>query len=358
MSEEQEDQDAKTEEPTHKKLADAVEKGQVINSKEVSNFIILLFLTIVTIWVIPYISSSLLFFLKSFIAKSTIIIPDQGGLYQIFPYIIKKILLYLSPVFLIVALAAIISSYSQSGEFIFTAHSIIPKLSKISPFQGFKRIFSFKSFVEFLKGIFKITLVGTLVILIIIADIKELTQYQELSVAGIIDQLFTMIKHILILVTIITAILAALDYAYQSYEYYKQLRMTKQEVKEEYKNTEGNPQIKQKLHQIRRERARNNLRSQVPKATVIITNPEHYAVALQYEVGSGSAPICVTKGLDLIAQIIKELGQEHEVPIIEDPPLARALHKDTNIGDEIDLAYFEPVAKIISHIMSLEKKKK
>lgn len=354
----EEDKDAKTEEPSRKKLEDAVKKGQVVNSKEVTSFIVFLLLTLITIWIIPDIMLSLSNALRFFVENAGNIPMDQGMLDILLPSIMKKTLLYLSPIFLIVIISALTSSYFQSGEFIFTAETIQPKLSKLSIMKGFKRIVSMKSFVEFIKGIFKISLVGSFVLLIILADVKELSQYQELSIAGILNQLATMVKHILILVTIIMAVIASVDFAYQSYEHYTELKMTKQEVKDEYKQSEGNPEIKQKLRSLRRSQAKKRIKLTVPQATVVITNPEHYAIALKYEAGGGFAPVCIAKGLDLIAQTIKEIAKEFNVPIVENPPLARALYKDVKIDEEIPIDHFEEVAKIISYVMSLEEKTK
>ncbi|GAB4168469.1 MAG: flagellar biosynthesis protein FlhB [Rickettsiaceae bacterium] len=359
MSEgEEQDKDSKTEEPSQKKLDDAIKKGQVVNSKEVTSFMMLLLLTMVTIWILPTIMFSIGGLLRSFVENAGNTTVDQGTLGTLLPNAMKKTLLYLNPIFLVVIVSAIASSYFQAGQFIFTHETIQPKLSKLSIVKGFKRIVSMKSLVEFLKGVFKISLVGTFVLMVILADVKELSQYQELSIAGIIDQLATMVKHILILVTIIMAAIAAVDYSYQSYEHYKELKMTKQEVKDEYKQAEGNPEIKQKLRSLRRSQAKKRIKVTVPQATVVITNPEHYAIALKYEVGGFSAPVCVAKGLDLIAQSIKEIAKEHDVPIFESPPLARALYKDVKLDEEIPVEHFEEVAKIISYVMSLEAKAK
>ena len=350
--------DSKTEEPTQKKLEDAVKKGQVVNSKEVTSFLMFLLLTLVTIWLLP--SSMILLGnkLRFFVENAGTITMDQGAFGVLVPNVIKNTLVYLSPIFIIVFIAAIFLSYAQHGEFIFTNETIQPKLSKISPIKGFGRIFSMKSFVEFLKGIARISLVGAFVMMVILADVKELSQYQELAVAGILDQLYTMIKHILILMTIIMAAIAAIDYSYQSYEHHKDLKMTKQEVKDEHKQAEGNPEIKQTIRRLRREQSQKRIKITVPEATVIITNPEHYAIALKYDPNDIAAPICVAKGLDSIAQNIKEIAREHNIAIVENKPLARALYKDVNIDQEIPVEHFEEVAKIISYVMSLEEQAK
>jgi flagellar biosynthetic protein FlhB len=358
MSEGEEDQDSKTEEPSQKKLDDARDKGQVVNSKEVTSFLLFLLLTISVIWIAPYSMQELMKPLKFFVENSGTINVNQGTIDILLPSIMKKALMHLAPLFFIVMVATIFSSYVQHGEFIFTLEPLSMDISKLSIFKGLKRIFSLKSFVEFLKGLFKIILVGCFVSLAIYDDIQELGQYHELSIAGIIAQLGAMLFHILALVTLIMGAIAIIDYSYQTYEHHKSLKMTKQEVKDEYKQAEGNPEIKQKLRQLRRKRIRRALKQVIPEATVIITNPEHYAVALKYDKNQMNAPICIYKGLDLVAQKIKALAKDHDIPIVESPPLARGLYKDVQIDEEISVEYFDEVAKIISYVMSLDKKKK
>jgi len=350
-----EDKDQKTEEPSRKKIEDALKKGQVVHSKEVTSFAVFLLLTIVTIWIIPQLLQSMGSNLRFFIENAGNISIDQGKVEILLVAIMKKTLIYLSPIFLIIIIASIASSFFQAGEFIFSLDPIEPKLSKLSIVKGFKKIFSMKSVMEFIKGIFKILLVGSFVAIVIAADIQELAQ--ELSIAGILAQLMTIIKHILILVTIIMAVIAAVDFAFQSYQHHQELKMTKQEVKEEYKQSEGNPEIKQKLRSLRKSQAKKRIKLTVPQATVVVTNPEHYAVALKYDQNSQYAPICVAKGLDLIAQTIKEIAKASNVPIVENPPLARSLYKNVKIDEEIPVDHFEEVAKIISYVMSLENTK-
>ena len=353
-----EDKDSKTEEPTQKKLDDALKKGQVANSKEVTSFLKFLLLTLLAIWIFPSMMHSISTRLRFLVENAGNITVDQGMLYDLLPYYMKKMLLYLSPIFVSVFIAVIFSSFAQVGSFVLTGEQMKLDISKLSPLKGFKRIVSVKSFVEFLKGIFKIVLVGSFVGFIILADVKELSQYQELSVAGILGQLQTMIAHILILVTIIMAAIAAVDFAYQKYHHYTSLKMTKQEVKEEYKQSEGSPEIKQKLRQLRHQQSKKRVQQTVPEATVVITNPQHYAVALKYNPKAMETPIVVSKGLDLIAQRIKQIAVENDIPIVESPPLARGLFKDIEINDPITEQYFDSVAKIISYVMSLAEERK
>jgi flagellar biosynthetic protein FlhB len=284
---------------------------------------------------------------------------SPGTLGILLPAIIKKGLIYISPIFVVAVIATLGSTFAQYGGFIFSDEQMKPDITKLSPMKGFKKIFYMKNFFEFLKGIVKITIVGILVYQVILADVKELTQYQELSLGGILNQLKTMIFDILILVTVSMAFIAAVDFAYQKYDHYTNLKMTKQEVKDEYKQTEGSPEIKQKLAQIRREKSQARVSQSVPQATVVITNPEHYAIALKYEFEEGGRPpICTAKGVDHMAQRIKGIAKENDVPIVESPPLARALYKDVDIDQEIPAEHYDEVAKVISYVMSLEKQAK
>ncbi len=355
---ESEDPESKTEEPSEKKLEEALEKGQVVNSKEVNNFIMLFFLTLVMIWIIPYTLNLSVASLEFFIQNSGNISLDQSMVGLVLKKICNKFLLYLSPLLVVVVTVSFLSSYIQHGEFVFAFEQLQPQLSRISLIEGFNRLFSTRSLMEFLKGLFKVSVVGIFLYLIINADVKELAQYQNLALAGILGQLQSMVNHILICVCIIVAFIAIGDYAYQRFKHYSSLRMTKQEQKEEYKQTEGNPEVKKKIKSLRREQAQKRIKQTVPKATVIITNPEHYAVALQYEQGKMQAPILIAKGLDLIAQRIKEIGEEHDIPIVENPPLARSIYKSVSINQEIPIEHYETVAKIISYVMALKMRRK
>lgn len=359
MSEgEDQDKSAKTEEPSQKRLEEALQKGQVIHSKELTSFIMFFFLTLIAIWIFPYIMSLVAQKLRFVIQNSGKMPVDQGSLSILLTDLMLKSLFYVSPIFIVTVVSAIFSAYIQHGGFILTFEQIQPKLSKISIVKGFYRLFSVKNLVEFLKGIFKITVVGFLVYLVVLHDIKEMSQYQELSIGGILSQLNTMLFDILMLVTVIMALIAATDFIYQKYEHYSQLKMTKQEVKEEYKQTEGDPEIKQRIKVLRREQSQRRIKQTVPNATVVITNPEHYAIALKYDMNSMDAPICIAKGQDLIAQKIKEIAKDSEVPVVENPPLARALYKDVKVDAEIPIEHFEAVAKVISYVMALEKQTK
>lgn len=358
MSESQEeDKDAKTEDASPKKMEDALKKGQVIHSKEVNNAFILSTLTIMIAWVLPTIFKYSVMRLRLVIEHAGEIKIDQGQIWNVLSSLITKAMISLSPLFIMIIAMVLFASYLQQGQFNFSTESIQPKLSKISIFKGFGRIFSKKNVVEFLKNITKVSLVGLFLFLIISSDIKELRIYQDMSIGLILMQFHSIINHVMICIAITTIILALVDYSYQRYEYYESLKMTKHEVKEEHKQLEGDPQIKRRVKELRLARAQNNIQINVPKADVIITNPTHFAIGIQYNQNM-AAPKIVVKGLDNIALKIREFAEEGDIPIVEDPPLARAMYYKAELDDYLPEEFYEPVAKIIGYVMSLKNKRK
>jgi flagellar biosynthetic protein FlhB len=309
------------------------------------------------IWILPMIFKSSTMNLKLLIEHSGEIRIDQGQVWNVTYSSITKAFLSLSPLFIMVITAVIFAAFVQQGQISFSANSIEPKLSKISIFKGIGRIFSTNNFVEFLKSIAKVTLVGIFLYLIINSDIQELRVYQDMSIGLILSQFHSIISDVMICVTVTTIVIAVIDYSYQHYEYYQSMRMTKQELKDEHKQVEGDPLIKGRIRELRMARVRNNLMKNVPKADVIITNPTHYAIGLEYNT-SMSAPKVVVKGMDLIALKIREIADEQDIPIVEDPPLARALYHKLEISDYVPEEHFEAVAKIIGYVYSLKEKKK
>lgn len=355
-SSEDQDEDSKTEEPSQKKLEEALEKGQVINSKEVTSFLMIFGSSIFLIWILPY-------SIKKYIASLRLLIEQSGqitiNLKQVADVLnlsAKHSLAFLGPLLFIVVILPIFSSFIQQGQFVFSGSQITPQLSRISLQSGLKKLFSFKSILELIKSLIKITVIGFFLYLIIKSDIKSLTLYQDLSTAQIIDKIATIVKHVLIFVIIVMAGIAGLDYGYQRFEYFKSLKMSKYEMKQEYKDTEGNPQIKQKIRSLQISRARKRMMASIPKADVIITNPTHYAVALAYDSSSGSAPIVTAKGLDMIAAEIKKIAEKYDIPIVENKPLAQALYK-IPLDAPIHKEHYEAVAQIISYIYQRKNKR-
>ncbi|MFK8040278.1 MAG: flagellar biosynthesis protein FlhB [Rickettsiaceae bacterium] len=354
---EDQDKDSKTEEPTEKKIRDSIEKGQVANSREVNSFFMILALTLLILFIMPYTLRSTINSLGIFIANCGDIMIDKATTGLLFQNLLYKVLIYISPLFISVMIIALFSSYLQQGEFIFSSEPLKPDISKLSLIKGFKKLFSKKSLVEFIKSFLKILTVGICISIIIYNNIQEINQYPDYSVDALLFQMYSMTLKIMMCVCVILSIMAFFDFIYQKYEHIQSLKMTKQEVKDEYKQTEGDPEIKHKIKALRREQIKRNIATNVPKSTVVITNPEHYAVALKYEKGD-SVPVVVTKGLDLIAQSIKQLARDHDIPIVEDPPLAQMLYKTVEIDEMIKPEHYEAVAKIIGYVMSKKNNSK
>ncbi len=355
MSEGSEDKESKTEQPTPKKLEQALEKGDIINSREVTNFIALVGLTIFSVLITPFFSIKIVENLKFLISNAGTF--RRGILIFIFSDVVLKTFLYCTPFFIMVMILPIISNFIQQGQIIFSSEKLSFDLSRLSILKGFQRIFSLKGLMELLKGVVKISIIGVIIYLVISSDIKQLKLYQDFYLGKIISQLHTIIIHIIFYVTLIVLIIAVIDYLYQRYEYFKSLRMTKEEIKDEYKQIEGHPEVKQRIRSLRMQQAQKRILKSVPTANVVITNPQHFAIALKYNMDTMNAPLVIAKGMDLIALKIRGLAEENNIPIVEDPPLAQALYKEGEIDKEIPFHHYEAVAKIISYIYSMKQNK-
>jgi flagellar biosynthetic protein FlhB len=239
---------------------------------------------------------------------------------------------------------------------LWTTEPLMPKFNRISPMAGLKRIFGKDAWVNFAKGLAKIMLVGVGVWMVLWGERDHLQAFAQMDVRALLPAVLVLTIKLMAGVLAIFAIIAIGDFGYQRFSWYQRQRMTKQELKDEYKNTEGNPEVKAKLRQLRAQRARSRMMAQVPKATVIITNPTHFAVALQYENGQG-APVCLAKGVDAIALKIREVAGAHEIPIVENPPLARALYATVEIDEEIPVEHYQAVAEVVGYVLRLKRRR-
>ena len=350
MSEEQ-DQSSKTEEPSERKLEEAREKGQTFYSKEMGSFLSLLTFAIILGWAGRYIGNMYLEIALPLFSGDTTL--DLKTLREI---ILQVLLLLLLPSSFLLIIN-ILSSIMQHG--IICAPDVIkPDLSRISIFSGLKRIFSLNSVVELVKGIFKISLIGAAIYMVIEPDFLTFCNSYKLEVGDLMLLVLKALNKIMLIVCIITFLLGIGDYFYQRQAYNTKMRMTKQEVKDEYKRQEGHPEVKAKLKAMRLERAKSRMMAAVPKADVIITNPTHYAIALQYKDTEMDAPIIIAKGQDEIALEIKRIAEEHKIPIVENATLARSLYSMVNIGEAIKYEHYQAVAEVIAYVMKLGKKKR
>ncbi len=264
--------------------------------------------------------------------------------------------LIMAPIVMVLVIAALASNIVQVG-FMFSGKALAPKFNKINPLSGIKRMFSMKSMLEVVKGIFKILIVSYMGYVTIQAELTTYPHLIDKDVSEIIGFVGIMGYKLGIRAGVILLVLAVFDYAYQKYEYEKKLRMTKQEVKEEYKRTEGDPIIKSRIRALQRERARQRMLQDVPEADVVLTNPTHLAVALKYDPEKGTAPVVVAKGARLIAERIKAIAKENDVPVIENKPLARMLYKTVQIGGEIPMELYKAVAEILAYVYRLKGKR-
>ncbi len=357
MAEEQDSHDdsQKTEEATAQRLVKAREKGQIAFSKEINHWMIIfgLFLT-VSMLAAPAMNQ-VAGALKPFLAAGQIG-PLEGleilGLTQ---GVLLSSLTAMGFVFLVFIIAGLVAGFAQT-QFLISLESIKPKFSKLSIIKGLGRIFSTSSLAEFIKGLMKIVIVGAIFFIVLIPDFYRLNQWGHIPINRIFEVIQMILIKLLLIVLAVIGVVAGLDYFYQRFSFLKKMRMSKQEIKEEHKESEGDPAIKRKLADLRRERAMGQrIAVAVPQASVIITNPTHYAVALKYEAENMDTPKCVAKGMDLLALHIRELGQEHDIPIIEDPPLARALYAGVEVDDDVPEKYYFAVARVVRYIMGLDK---
>lgn len=354
MSEEQ-DVSQKTEEATPRKLLEAREKGNVISSQEVSHFAVLLAGALIAAFLGPFLANKLVTAVGGLLFNFHVIDVDAANIGVILKNVILQVGLGMFPLVAVVFIFAIGAKLLVSG-FLFSSESLKPSIERISPIKGFSRLFSLKSLIEFLKGIVKLTIVGAIAVLIALPVFDKVELLMQMDIIETVEETQSIITKMFIGVVAIMAIIAALDYMYQRFEYLKQMRMSRQEVKDEFKQSDGDPLVRGRLRQIRTERARARMMAAVPEADVVVTNPTHFAVALKYEMASMNAPRLVAKGADEVALRIRDVANENEVPVVENPPIARALFETADIDDEIPPEHYKAVAEIISYVFKLKNK--
>lgn len=352
-----EDDSQKTEEPTPKKLEETRKKGQVPLSREMNSWIMLLAGTVVISGYGGTLMHELANVLRNLIdATYGIRLDAENGVFgRLMEGLFWDVFKIISLPFLFFIFAAFIGPFVQIGP-LFAPESIKPSLNKISPIQGFKRIFSLRSLMEFVKGLVKIVLIGGAATLALYPYLHGIDHFATLPMREVLEEILSMFLRMMAAILSVFFVLAALDVFYQRFEHLKKLRMSKQELKDEFKQSEGDPHIKGKLRQLRMQRARSRMMQAVPEADVVITNPTHYAVALKYDPDKMAAPVLVAKGVNEVALRIREVAKEHNIVIYEEPPLARALFDTVEIDEAIPGEHFRAVAKIISYVFRLKGK--
>ena len=346
-------QEEKTEEPTSRRIEKAREDGQVLRSQDMT-------IAVVTIGFIASLYSLSFFLGPRFIAlfKDSLIfsidsLKDESALVVRLATIVGESYLVLSPVLAISVLLAIFGATALDG-FVFSWKAIAPKASKINPISGLARIFGLKAVVELVKSVLKFSLVAVTAAIYLYSNYEQVLLFSRGDIASKIYDAVSFVLLGALIVSVALAVIAAIDVPYQRFEFIRKLKMTKQEIKDEFKEIEGQPEVRQKIKQKQREMAEQRMLQDVPAADVVITNPEHFAVALSYDQNSEAAPKVLAKGKGLIAQRIKDIAKENKVLVFESPQLARAIYFTTELGQYIPQALFLAVAQVIAYVFGLE----
>ncbi|WNQ13748.1 flagellar biosynthesis protein FlhB [Paenibacillus aurantius] len=346
----------KTEPATPKKRQEARKKGQVAKSMELPGAFILFFCFLAFILFGGFMK-------EKYIKLFRVTFHDYMGMEvtisnvnSLFGNLLVESLLLLAPIFLVAVLIALVGNYLQIG-ILFTGDPLLMKFNKINPLEGAKRIFSLRTAVDFLKSILKLAVIGVVVYSTIMGSKDQILGLSRMPLANTMSFVSGLTVQLGIKIGLILIVLAAFDYMYQRYEHEKNLKMSKQDIKDEYKKSEGDPLVKGKIKERQRRMAMQRMMQDVPKADVIITNPTHYAIAIKYESGM-EAPKVLAKGTDFIAQKIKEVGREHGIVLMENRPLARALHDQVEIGQSIPADLFQAVAEVLAYVYKLKGRSK
>ena len=351
MAEDDDDAD-KTEDPTDKKKEKAKEKGQTAQSQEIKHWVVLFMASIGLVFMAPGIATDIRLMTFKFIESPEAIPFDRQHLREIMSDTFLQAAVSLAPFVGLLMVILLVASIAQTG-LIWAPSKIQPKLSAISPLKGAKRMFSVKAFVEFLKGMFKIALVSAVGFSLSIPFMDDILLFPLRDISASLDRILTIVIWFSLASFAVMTVIATLDYAYQRFSHIKQLKMSKQEIKDEHKQADGDPHVKARIRQIRAERSQQRMMSAVPEADVVITNPTHYAVALSYKMNDMQAPRLIAKGVDSLAFRIREVAEENDVAIVENPPLARALYAAVELDEEVPGEHYMAVAEVIGYVMRM-----
>jgi flagellar biosynthetic protein FlhB len=348
--------DQKTEEASAKKISDAEEKGNFALSKEMTSSVILL-AAILSLYLVGQQGPiEMMALWRTIFSELHTLNLSTEELFRTLILVMKNTFLILSPILLSIMFAGVISNLIQTRGLKISSHPLIPKFNKLNPLKGIGRIFSKNSLNELFKSIFKIVIISIISYQTIKGRWDEIPPLMGFDVAQIMVFMGKVSLEIMFKVLVVMIFLASIDYMFQRFTYMENLRMTKQEVKEERKDTDGNPQIKQRIRQVQMEMARRRMMTAVPEADVVVTNPTHIAVAIKYDVDKYAAPILVAKGAGAIAAKIRSLAEEYDIPLVEDKPLARVLHQTVEVGQLIPASLYKAVAEILAYVYRLKGK--
>lgn len=347
----------RTEQASSKRLEDARKKGQVARSREFATVIVLVMGSVALLWFGQNLAMALARLMHRLFSFTRDEVFDSDALLTIACKALLNILPSLAMILLLLFVASVLGA-SLIGGFNFSVEAMQPKFNKLNPMSGIKRMFGLQSWVELGKSILKILLIGVVTWRLLLNTRNDLAQ---LSLEAFPRNIFHAVDSLLWFVLLLSCTLilvAAIDIPYQLWNHSQKLMMTKQEVKEEYKNSEGNPHIKGRIRQLQREMASRRMMGEVPSADVIITNPEHFSVALRYQRDVDKAPVVVAKGVDFTAMKIREIANAHDIPIVPVPPLARALYHSAELEQPIPDGLFMAVAQVLAYVFQLQQYRK
>jgi flagellar biosynthesis protein FlhB len=352
MADERDDSE-RTQDPTPKRLDEAVRRGDVVKSAEVNTWFLIAGGTLMIMLFAAPMATSLQATFRGLLAKSYEIRTDGPALVALAKTIAVEVIAAFGIPLVLLTVAAFGANLIQH-RLVFSTEPVKPQLSRLSPTAGLARLFSRQALANFAKGLTKLCVIGAVMAALLWPERNLLGGLVATDPAVILPFTRSLTTKMLGAVVAILAVVATADYLFQYQQWYERQKMSLREIKEEFRQTEGDPAVKGKIRQLRNTRSRKRMMAAVPKASVVITNPTHFAVALKYERGM-TAPVCVAKGLDLIARRIREVAQAHDIPVVENPPLARALHGTVEIDQEIPPEHYRAVAEIIGYIMRLRR---
>jgi flagellar biosynthetic protein FlhB len=352
MAEGENDSD-RSEDPSAKRLDEALQRGDVAKSAEVSTWFVIGGAAIMLAAFSGPMSSGLTTTMRGIVANAHQIPVDGRGLIAMAARIEYEVIAAIGIPLALLMLAGIGGNMIQH-RLVWSGEALKPKFSKISPLAGIKRLFSMQAVANFVKGLIKIAVLGAVMTALLWPQRHRLEGLVQVDLFGTLLLTKSLALQMIGAVVAILFLVAAADFVFQYRQWFERQKMSMRELKEEFKQSEGDPMIKGKIRQLRQQRMRKRMMAAVPKASVIITNPTHYAIALQYEKGM-EAPVCLAKGTDLMALKIREIATAHSVPIVENPPLARALHATVEIDQEIPTEHYKAVAEVIGYVMKLRR---
>ncbi len=345
----------RTEKATDKRREKARDRGQVAKSAELNSAAIICFGFLTLYFLSPYLADQTQMLMRYTMTNAPLIATGDPTFYNAFADNILKFFLIMGPLFVVLVVIAFGSNVAQIG-FRITPKAMEPKFEKLNILKGLKRMFGMKSLVQLVRDVIKLLVVGFVAFKVIAGEFEGFFRLADMTVPQVAGAMGKLSLELALKVGAVIFIIAILDYVYQKYEFEKSIRMSRQDIKDEHKDAEGSPQNKSRARQIQSQMARTRMMKAVPLADVVVTNPTHYAVALKYEQDSSSAPCVVAKGQRLIAQKIKEIAIENNIPIVEDRPLARALYKLCDVGQSIPANLYRAVAEVLAYVYRLKGK--